>query len=54
MAKSVGNKEAEDVDGLFLGEMTSGEEPWMAGIAISNSKVPFNIDTGAGDPTSPY
>lgn len=41
------NEVAENMDGLFLGEVASGEEPWMADINIRGSKVTFKIDTGA-------
>lgn len=41
------NKVAEDLDRLFLGEVASGKEPWMADINIGNKKVTFKIDTGA-------
>lgn len=41
------NEVAEDMDGLFLGEVASGEEPWMADINIRGIKVTFKIDTGA-------
>lgn len=37
----------EDTDGLFLGEVASGEEPCMADINIGSSKVTFKVDTGA-------
>ena len=35
-----------DVDELFLGEVGSGEDPWMADISIRGSTVSFEIDTG--------
>lgn len=44
--KSV-NVVVEDVDGLFLGTLASGEDSWMADIGIRGSTVFFKIDTGA-------
>ncbi|KAK0131436.1 hypothetical protein N1851_033838 [Merluccius polli] len=41
------NEVAEDMDGLFLGVVSSGDEPWMADIDLKGSKVTFKIDTGA-------
>lgn len=41
------NELAEDTDGLFLGEVSSGEDPWMADIGLQGRKVTFKIDTGA-------
>lgn len=38
---------AEYVGELFLGEIASREDPWMADINIRESKVPFKNDTGA-------
>lgn len=40
------NELAEDTDGLFLGEVSSGEKPWMAEIGLKGSKMTFKIDTG--------
>lgn len=41
------NEGTEDMDELFLGEVTSGEEAWMADINIRGGEVAFIIDTGA-------
>lgn len=40
------NELAEDTDGLFLGEVSSGEKPWIAEIGLKGSKMTFKIDTG--------
>ena len=32
---------AGDLDGLFLGELDTGEEPWRADINVRGSKVTF-------------
>lgn len=41
------NELVEDTDGLFLDEVSSGEEPWRVDNDLRGSKVTFKIDTGA-------
>lgn len=41
------NEVADSAAGLFLGEVDSGEEPWLADINVGGHKVTFKLDSGA-------
>ncbi|KAK7878780.1 hypothetical protein WMY93_030940 [Mugilogobius chulae] len=41
------NELADSADGLFLGELDTGEDPWLADIDVRGNKVRFKLDSGA-------
>lgn len=41
------NEIADSADGLFLGVVDSGEEPWLVDINVTGNKVRFKLDSGA-------
>lgn len=38
---------ADCADGLFLGELDSGEDPWLANICVRGKSMTFKLDLGA-------
>lgn len=46
-SKSAVNEVAESADGLFLGELDQGEDPWPADIDVRDTNVRFKLDSGA-------